>query len=148
MLQSPSRQSVGTVRDIMTTPVYSINMDASIRDAKALFDKRRFHHAVVLQRKQVVGVLSDRDVLKVISPFIGNRMMQRSQDLSTLKQRIHQIMSRTLVTIDPDATVAEAARKMLTERVSCLPVVDEDMHLVGILTIRDFLSWAAGAAEA
>ena len=148
MLQSPSRQSVGTVRDIMTTPVYSINMDASIREAKALFDKRRFHHTVVLQRKQVVGVLSDRDVLKVISPFIGNRMMQRSQDLNTLKQRIHQIMTRTLVTIDPDATVAEAARKMLTERVSCLPVVDEDMHAVGILTIRDFLPWAAGAAEA
>ena len=148
MLQSPSRQSVGTVRDIMTTPVYSINMDASIREAKVLFDKKRFHHAIVLQRKRVVGVLSDRDVLKVISPFIGNRMMQRSQDLSTLKQRIHQIMTRAPVTINPDATVAEAAQKMLTERVSCLPVVDEDMHPVGIVTIRDFLPWAAGATRA
>lgn len=148
MLQSPSRQSAAMVRDIMTTPVYSINMDASVRDAKALFDKRRFHHAVVLHRKRVVGVLSDRDVLKVVSPFIGNRMMQRSQDLSTLKQRIHQIMTRTLVTIDPDATVAEAARKMLTERVSCLPVVHDDMLAIGILTIRDFLPWAAGAPEA
>ncbi len=78
----------------------------------------------------------------------GGHNTYLSQDLSTLKQRIQQIMTRTLVTIDPDATVAEAARKMLTERVSCLPVVDEDIHSVGILTIRDFLPWTAGAAEA
>lgn len=73
--------------------------------------------------------------------------MQRSQDLGTLKRRVHQIMSRSLVTISPDATIDEAARIMRSERVSCLPVVDEAGAAVGIITVRDFLPYATDGEE-
>ena len=129
------------VRDIMTTRVHTVDMDDPMLTAKRLFDREHCHHAVVMQRNRVFGVVSDRDILKVISPFVGNRMMERSQDLNTLKKRVHQIMSRDLVTIGPDETIVEAADKMLSERVSCLPVVDESRSLLGIVTIRDFVVW-------
>ena len=147
MQQSQASQSVICVRDIMTNIVHTVQMDDLLHTAKLLFDRKRFHHAVVLERDRVVGVVSDRDILKAISPFLGKPMMERSQDLNTLRKRIHQIMSRNLVTIGLDETVAEAAQKMLDERVSCLPVVDENRILLGIVTIRDFVIWAAGASD-
>jgi CBS domain-containing protein len=48
------------------------------------------------------------------------------------------LMTTSVVTIQPDATVGEAAQLMLERTISCLPVVDEQGHLVGILTHTDF----------
>ena len=48
------------------------------------------------------------------------------------------LMTASVVTIQPDATVGEAAQLMLERNISCLPVVDEQDHLVGILTHTDF----------
>ena len=72
--------------------------------------------------------------------------MQRKglKDLNTLKKRVHQIMSRNLVTVTTDETIRAAADKMLRERVSCLPVVDDQESVVGIVTVRDFVAWAVG----
>ncbi len=142
MPQSLVSQSAMYVRDIMTTPVHTVDMDHSILTAKRLFDREHCHHVVILRRNRAFGVVSDRDILKAISPFVGNRLMERSQDVNTLKKRVHQIMSRHLVTIGPDEAIAEAARRMLSQRVSCLPVVDDSGSLLGIVTIRDFLGWA------
>ena len=147
MSPSLASQSVAYVRDIMTTPVRTVDMDDTMLTAKDLFDREHCHHVVVLERNRVFGVVSDRDILKVISPFVGNRMMERSQDLNTLNKRVHQVMSRDLVTSRPDETVAEAAEKMLAEKVSCLPVVDESRSPLGIVTIRDFVAWAVGTSR-
>jgi len=131
----------------MRGPVQTLSPDSSLREAKQLFERKRFHHVVVREGQKIVGVISDRDILKSISPFVGNPM-ERSQDRSTLTKRIHQIMKRSLVTIGPDATACEAAKTMLHENVSCLPVVDDDQQILGIVTVRDFLRWAASIAEA
>ncbi len=147
MTQTLTSHSVEYVRDIMIARVSTLDMDDSMLAAKRLFDRERCHHAVVLERNHVCGVVSDRDILKAVSPFVGNTMMERSQDLNTLKKRVHQIMSRELVTTGPDVTVADAAKKMLSERVTCLPVVDESRILLGILTIRDFVSYSDGASH-
>lgn len=130
------------VRDIMTTPVYSVDMDDSIFNVNRLFERERCHHVVVKNHHRAHGVISDRDILKVVSPFVGNKTLERSQDVNTLKQRVHQIMSRNLITIAPDETVTAAAAKMLRERVSCLPVIDDLDAVVGIVTVRDIASWA------
>lgn len=148
MPQSSTSQSIMYVRDIMTTPVQTVSMDDSILTAKRLFDRKRFHHALVLEQNQVLGVVTDRDILKVISPFVGSRAMERSQDINTVKRRVHQIMSRGLVTVGPDEPVAKAAERMLHERVSCLPVVDETQSPLGIVTTRDLVAWAVGTSAA
>ena len=146
MPQTVTIQSVMHVRDIMTTRVATLDMDDSMLAAKRLFEREHCHHAVVLERKKVFGVVSDRDILKVVSPFVGNPMMERTQDLNTLKKRVHQIMSRNLVTTGPDETVADVAEKMLSERVSCLPVVNDSRSLLGIVTIRDFVACSVGTS--
>jgi len=140
--RATSAKKVLAVRDLMRTNVMTIRMDESVRTAKTMFDEKFFHHLVVMEKVTVVGVISDRDILKELSPFIGGTQEQ-PRDLTTLDKRIHQIMTRDLVTIGPDESAQEAARTMMRSRVSCLPVVDENMGLLGLITIRDFVSFVA-----
>ena len=127
------------VRDIMTVQAVSVSMDETLEDVRAIFDVRGFHHLIVVDRDQVVGVISDRDLYKHVSPFIGKRHMERDQDTNTLRKRAHQIMTRKPVTVTPEMDVHAAAQTLLSERVSCLPVVDDAGHLAGIVTWRDLL---------
>lgn len=133
------------VSDVMSSPVHTVHMDDSLSTVKAVLDRHGCHHVVVLDRGRVFGIISDRDVLRAVSPFVGNEIMERRQDSGTVVRRVHQIMSREPVTIDPNMPVALAAHLMLDSRVSSLPVVNQDGRLVGILTSRDILKWAVAA---
>lgn len=124
------------VRDAMTTKVCTISMDSTLRDVQKLFEKAGFHHLIVTEQRRVVGVISDRDLLCHISPFVG-KLAERTQDVASLERRVHQVMSREPRTIGPDEPVAVAGRLMLEHRFGCLPVVDENRRPIGIITIRD-----------
>ena len=125
------------VGDLMTNRIVTARMDDTLETAQMIFNQRTFHHLVVLEHGEPVGVISDRDLLQNLSPFLGNRMMERAQDKRTLDKRVHQIMSRQLITIAPDATAEQAVEEMSEHHVSCLPVVDEQDRLVGIITWKD-----------
>ena len=129
------------VRDIMTTEVVTIGMDETLEAVKAIFHERHFHHLIVVDAGKPVGVISDRDLLKHISPFVGISMAERAQDVDTLKRRVHRIMTRQLVSVEPDIPVAQAARTMIHHKVSCLPVIEGGAGLVGILTLHDLVRW-------
>lgn len=126
------------VGEIMSTDPVTVGMDDDLHRVKDLFDLYRFHHLLVLLGERLVGVISDRDLLRATSPFIG-RASERPQDVATLNRRVHQIMTRKLVVVAPEAPVAEAAQLMLDKRVSCLPVVNDEGQLLGIVTWRDQL---------
>ena len=125
----------------MTRRVVKVSMDDSLWEFREIFERSGFHHLVVEDGKRVVGVVSDRDLLKNISPFLG-KMSEREQDTFTLQRRVHQIMTRTLVACSPGTTLAEAGRMMLENKVSCLPVLDERGACVGIVTMHDMLAWS------
>jgi acetoin utilization protein AcuB len=125
----------------MTRHVITVSMDDSLRKVREVFESCRFHHLVVTEHGRVVGIISDRDLLKHISPFVG-KISERTQDAHTLEKRVHQIMTRRLVWCSAQSTLGEAGRLMLDHTVSCLPVLDHAGHCVGILTMRDMLAWA------
>ena len=131
------------VRDIMTRKTITIGMDDSLQRVRDLFEEHGFHHLLVVENRRVVGVISDRDLLRSVSPFI-DRIAERSRDLATLNRRVHQIMTRRPVTITSDKSVEEAAQIMLEHGVSCLPVVTEHGHPAGIVTSRDLLGGLCG----
>lgn len=118
-------------------------MDLSLREIREIFESERYHHLIVHDEDhKCVGVVSDRDLLKNVSPFVG-KMAERSSDLATLDKRAHQIMTRQLVAVRPRTTVRDAARVMLDHRISCLPVLNDENKCVGIMTLRDIVRWAA-----
>lgn len=136
-----------TIQDIMTTPVFTITMDDSVETIQRAFEDNNFHHIIVNgDDGECVGVVSDRDLLKNLSPFLG-KFSERAADAACLKRRAHQIMTRELIAVRPETLFRAAARVMLDSRISCLPVVDANKHCVGIVTLRDVLRWTITELE-
>jgi acetoin utilization protein AcuB len=133
------------VSDIMTARIVTVEMDDRLEVVKEIFDTVKFHHLLVLdERRKLSGVVSDRDLLKALSPYVGSAT-ETARDLATLNKRVHQIMTRHPITLHPQSTIAEAVNLLLTHRISCIPIVDDEHKPVGIISWRDLLrSLAAG----
>jgi acetoin utilization protein AcuB len=124
---------------IMTARVVTVEMDDRLEIVKEIFDTMNFHHLLVVdEHKRLSGVVSDRDLLRAISPYVGSAA-ETTRDLATLNKRAHQIMTRRPVTLRAQATVAEAVSLLLAHRISCIPIVDEESKPVGIVSWRDLL---------
>jgi acetoin utilization protein AcuB len=133
------------VGDIMSTRLVSVHLDDSLEVIKEIFDSAEIHHLLVVADAELYGLISDRDLLRALSPFIGSNV-ESARDAATLNKRAHQIMTRKPRTLSPDADIKEAIDLLLHNGFSCLPVVDEQQTPVGILTWRDMLRYLAAAA--
>lgn len=125
---------------IMSRRIINVGMDTAIRDVRALLEETRVHHLAVVDDGELVGILSDRDVLNATSPYC-NTKYEHKRDEFLLDRKVHQIMTRHPVTVAPDTPVNEAAAVMLLRKVSCLPVVDDGGEVVGIVSWRDLLRY-------
>lgn len=126
------------VAKIMNQDFQTVDMDDPLEWIKKLFDEQRFHHVLVMSKGKLVGVISDRDVLKNISPYVGT-VAETSRDTATLKKKAHQIMTRQLVTVTDVDSVMTAVKTFNRNRISCLPVLNARGRPVGLLTWRDIL---------
>ncbi|HEY9201690.1 MAG TPA: CBS domain-containing protein [Gammaproteobacteria bacterium] len=126
------------VDSIMSTPVVSVEMDDKLSLVNSLFEKTRFHHLVVVDNKQLVGIISDRDLFKALTPTVGTAA-ETSADLAILNKKAHQIMSRDPVHLKQKDDIKKAVIAFREHKVSCLPVVNERQVPVGILSWRDII---------
>ncbi len=128
------------VESIMTTRVATVGMDDTLEIVKEIFDNAHFNHLLVIDDdKRLVGVISDRDLLLSISPYLGS-LRENTRDRDTLNQKSHQVMSRDPATIRKDASIIDAAQKILAITGSCLPIVDSENKIEGILSWKDILA--------
>ena len=124
---------------VMTARVVSVELDDALEVVKRIFDSVKFHHLLVLDSdKKLCGVISDRDLLRALSPYVGTPS-ENARDTATLKKRVHQIMTRRPITLPPEAAVTDAIKLFLNHRVSCIPIVDESFRPVGIVSWRDVM---------
>jgi acetoin utilization protein AcuB len=125
--------------NIMTARVVTVEMDDRLEVVKEIFDTMSFHHLLVVdEHKKLSGVVSDRDLLRALSPYVGSAA-ETARDLATLNKRVHQIMSRRPITLQPHSLLAEAVNLLLAHRISCIPIVDDENKPVGIVSWRDVL---------
>lgn len=114
------------LREIMRTPVVTIDGDAAAKDAWSLMKQRRIRHLVVTEGEQLIGVVSERDLDREGGPRIA-------QD-----QSVQDVMTASYVTAGADSTLRQAANLMWGRRIGSLPVLEGD-RLVGIVTATDVL---------
>src|SRR5580693_8400292 len=137
-----------TLDKIMTAKVVTVEMDDRLEVVKEIFDTMHFHHLLVTDELgKLSGIVSDRDLLRALSPYVGSAA-ETARDLATLNKRVHQVMSRHPITLHPQSTAAEAVSLLLAHRISCIPIVDDEFKPVGIVSWRDLLkSMGATAAS-
>jgi acetoin utilization protein AcuB len=131
-----------TIADIMSRDPECVAPDTSLMEIRHLLDQRGFHHLLVVEDGSLVGVISDRDVLRTLSPFLDTRS-ETPRDVRTLAEQASDLMRADPVTAAPGMTVREAATLLLDHAISSLPVVD-DGTLVGIVTTKDMLEYYRG----
>lgn len=129
------------VAQLMSPNPVTISPDETVAQIQHLLEQHRFHHLLVVEEGRLVGVVSDRDVLAALSPFVGRRD-ERAADARLLRRHAHQIMTRNPVRVTESTPLTEAASLILAHRISSVPVVDASGAPVGILTWRDLVSWA------
>jgi acetoin utilization protein AcuB len=127
-----------TIGDIMSQPVYTVRSDENLDAARKALDMLHVHHLLVENNGRIVGIVSDRDVLRHLSPYVDGISAQR-RDEATLRRPIYSIAAYDLVTVERDTSLEEAAALMLEHRVSCLPVRGSQGNVVGIVTKTDLL---------
>lgn len=126
------------LEDVMSKNVVSVELDDTLQSVKVIFDHSRFHHLLVVQSGQLYGVISDRDLLKVLSPNIGTAA-ETSKDLFTLNKKVHQIMTRQPVTLKKDASIDDALDIFINYNMSCIPIINEANQPIGIISWRDIM---------
>jgi CBS domain-containing protein len=136
------------VADRMTTEVIVTSRSERLADAMRLMADHDVRHLpVVDEERSVVGVISHRDLIAE-----GRRRTRVDESGEvvvlgrSLPDRAVQEAMTLAETVDPEAPLAEAARKMLEGGLGCLPVVNHLGELVGILTATDFVKATAEAA--
>jgi len=136
------------VEDVMQREVIAVSPKTTLPEALGLVQKRGIRHVPVVADGELVGIVSDRDLKRVMaSPATTLERHELGYLLSKLA--LADFMTRGVVTVGPRHPVEEAARIMLKERISALPVVEAG-RLVGILTETDVLGLfvrAMGAGE-
>jgi acetoin utilization protein AcuB len=125
-----------SIRRIMSTSLVTASMDDPLYRIKEIFDHHGFHHVLVVEEMRLVGIISDRDLLKALSPHLG-KASETTRDLASLNKRAHQIMSRALIVLRDDASIRDAIDTFNQHRISCIPIVDAARRPVGIVSWRD-----------
>ena len=120
----------------MTKNPVTINPEASVVEASELMKKEKVHRLPVLDRdKNLIGVISEKDIL-FATPSPASSLSIHEMAYLLSKLTVRKLMTKNPVTINRTTTVEEAARLMVDQDLSCLPVV-EDGKLVGIVSKSD-----------
>lgn len=135
-----------SIPSVMTHRIVTVQMDDSLAVVKEIFEASGFHHLLVVENEKLVGVLSDRDYLKAISPFL-NSISERIRDRATLERKVHQIMTREVITLEVTDTMVSAIGLFNRHKISCLPVIDETGKPVGIVSWRDIFRYFGASVE-
>ena len=131
-ITEPCRVS-GEVADLMTPDPVTVQPTTSVGEVWRTMAERRFRHMLVSDAANgLLGLVSQRDLLAAAH---STNLRIDSND----SRPISELMHESVDTVRPECCAAGAARYMLRNKNSCLPVVNDDGALIGILTEADFL---------
>lgn len=134
-----------TVRDVMTTAVLKARPTTPFKELARILSEHRVNALPIVDAEDhLVGVVSEADLLpKQQEPgATWRRWMSRRRRAFVRRawgDNAGHVMTTTPATIDPEATLAEAAQRMAERHIKWLPVVDLKGTLVGVVTRADLI---------
>lgn len=133
------------VADIMTEDVHTVSPNDTLGNIRKIFKEAPYRHLLVEENSMLVGVVSDRDVIARLSPFLDTPE-ESPRDKKLLEQRVADFMSTKMITVDRQTIIECAAILLLENNFSCLPVVKENNQIDGILSWKDLLEYSVYSA--
>ncbi len=126
------------VKDLMTSPVFSLKENDSLQNARALMELQRIRHVPIVTVDNVfTGLVTHRDILSATISQLANLDPETQKEIDA-GIPIREIMRTDITSIDENGCLKDAAQILLNHKYGCLPVVNNG-ELTGILTEADFL---------
>jgi acetoin utilization protein AcuB len=139
-----------TAGDAMTADVVSLGIADVLGSAKDMLQQHEFRHMPIVDEQGVlVGIISDRDILRQL-PFAGKRpprdsgefrshLFEVDESSISLEMPLERIMTHKVSCISAEAKLSDVALTMRKQKISCLAVVEGDRKLCGIITVVDIM---------
>ncbi|MEA3405316.1 MAG: CBS domain-containing protein [Pseudomonadota bacterium] len=127
------RKLVVKAFEIMTTPVFTIEPNASLHKAWKIMQQHDIHHLPVILNNSLVGMFTKTDLL--------NRVILNDQnDIEEARaEKVEEIMSSQVVATQPDTDIREVALALTEYDIGALPIVTSNEALLGIITLSDLV---------
>lgn len=125
------------VGDLLGRNVVSIKPTSTVAEAARLMRANNIGSVLVMdESERLVGILTERDIVyKVVA------------EGKSLETPVEEAMTRDIITVREEATIAEAARLMIGMNIRHIPVVDAHGRVVGVLSLRDLARAIWGSYE-
>ena len=125
------------VRDLMTKNPLTVSLDMPVVEARRMMLEHRIRHLLVMDGTRLAGIVTDRDIrLNLPSPATSLSVWEINYLLA--RMTLGSVMTKTVITVDPDRDAQDAARIMLDHTIGALPVVEAGT-VIGIMTETDIL---------
>ena len=139
-------QQAQTVGEIMTRDVVTLYEEDNLARVRSELAQYPFHHLPVVDDGKLVGMLSQRDLLRAISET-GSSPIELAREARMLEELfVRNIMRTEVATVYEDDSLQSATQRMLERGIGALPVVDHQDRLVGIVTEHDLLRTIASSS--
>lgn len=124
----------------MKREVITLSEEDNLSDLAQGMEEFRVRHVPVVNGTKLVGLISHRDLLRISVSALETSHNARQRD-QRLKESTFaaSVMTRKLQTVSPETSLLQAARLMLAGKFGCLPVVNPEGDLVGIISEYDLL---------
>ena len=131
-----SKHSWMRVVDVMTRDPLTVTPSETVGQAEELMAENKIRQLPVVRGRELVGIITDRDLRSFLSSALLSTPEAREQALST---KVIDVMTTDPLTLASDDELQEAVQLLLDEKIGGIPVVDEAEGLVGIVTYVDML---------
>lgn len=136
------------VDDLMTKELFTLNEDDNLKMARSLMDLQRIRHIpIVNERREFIGLITHRDILRATISQLAD-IDPATQGEIDAGIPVGEIMQTGIKTITSETLLKDAAYLLLNHKYGCLPVVNDQNGLEGILTEADFLKLTISLMEA
>ena len=129
----------GVVREIMMGSPVTLKPEDTLDLANDVITLGRIRHIPVVDTGQLVGLLSERDLMGAAASRIFG-LRQKSKTALLKSVLIREVMKKRVITVTPETSIEDAARLMADKKIGCLPVVS-DGAIVGLMTTTDILRY-------
>lgn len=135
------------VKDIMTQKLQVLHEEDPLFTSRFTMKLSRVRHIPIVDKENYfVGLITHRDLLAVaISPF--DQQPSREQALCEERVKVKQVMKKNIMTIHPEDDLLKAIQLLVSHKYGCLPVVDFQNKLVGLVTEADFMKFTKDLLE-
>lgn len=135
--EDKSRRRLTKASDLATRDVHTISASHTLGEAWQLLKRHKIRHMPVITNDyKLCGVISDRDILYARAQLAADKNASSEIPLMRL---VGEVMSSQVLAAEPDTEIRELAEAMISHHVGCLPLLDEDSRVVGIVTRSDIL---------